>query len=70
MGFFSIAHQPETTLANQLGCALDDQGYVSVDEHHRTLPPGCSWSTSPSGRAPSPGCRVRCPSLQPLPQSR
>jgi thioredoxin reductase len=40
MGFFSIAHQPETTLARQLGCALDDEGYVSVDEHQQTSGPG------------------------------
>jgi thioredoxin reductase len=36
MGFFSIAHEPETTLARQLGCALDDQGYVSVDKQQET----------------------------------
>jgi thioredoxin reductase len=40
MGFFSIAHQPETTLARQLGCALDEEGYVSVDEHQQTTVPG------------------------------
>ncbi|WP_219416390.1 NAD(P)/FAD-dependent oxidoreductase [Pseudonocardia nigra] len=36
MGFFSIAHEPETSLARQLGCATDDEGYVSVDEHQQT----------------------------------
>lgn len=40
MGFFSIGHQPETTLARQLGCALDDEGYVSVDEQQQTSVPG------------------------------
>jgi thioredoxin reductase len=40
MGFFSIAHQPQTDLARQLGCALDDEGYVTVDEHQQTSVPG------------------------------
>jgi thioredoxin reductase len=40
MGFFSIAHQPETTLARQLGCALNSEGYLAVDEHHQTSVPG------------------------------
>ncbi len=49
---FSVAHQPRTELAEKLGCALDDEGYVTVDEHGQTsvegvyaagdLTPGCS----------------------------
>ena len=31
--FFSIGHEPRTDLARQLGCELDEIGYVRVDEH-------------------------------------
>ena len=34
--FFSVAHQPRTGLATELGCALDEEGYVTVDECGRT----------------------------------
>ncbi len=34
--FFSIAHHPRTGLAESLGCALDDDGYVSVDREGQT----------------------------------
>jgi thioredoxin reductase len=30
--FFSVAHQPQTDLAQQLGCALDDDGYVQIND--------------------------------------
>jgi thioredoxin reductase len=30
--FFSIAHQPRTDLAQQLGCELDDDGYVVIND--------------------------------------
>lgn len=40
MAFFSIAHVPSTTLAEQLGCELDDEGYVVVDECGETAVPG------------------------------
>ena len=32
MVLFSVAHQPRVDLALSLGCALDDDGYVAVDE--------------------------------------
>ena len=34
--FFSVAHRPRTELAAALGCALDDDGYVVVDDAGRT----------------------------------
>ncbi|MGI8536947.1 MAG: NAD(P)/FAD-dependent oxidoreductase [Mycobacteriales bacterium] len=33
---FSVAHQPRTELAEKLGCALDDEGYVTVDTEGQT----------------------------------
>lgn len=36
LGFFSIDHHPRTELAEQLGCALDDDGYITVDHEMRT----------------------------------
>lgn len=33
---FSVAHKPRTELAEKLGCALDDEGYVSVNDEGRT----------------------------------
>ena len=36
MAFFSIAHSPRTELAVQVGCELDDEGYIVVDAHGRT----------------------------------
>jgi thioredoxin reductase len=40
MGFFSIAHKPDTGLARHLGCDLDEEGYIRVDEHQQTSVPG------------------------------
>lgn len=40
MAFFSIAHQPVTGLAQQLGCELDSEGYVRVDEEQQTTVAG------------------------------
>ena len=34
--FFSIGHEPRTTLAEQLGCELDELGYVQVGAHGET----------------------------------
>lgn len=34
--FFSVAHRPRTELAQQLGCRLDDDGYVAADVNGRT----------------------------------
>jgi len=34
--FFSIAHQPQTDLADALGCELTDEGCLKVDECGRT----------------------------------
>jgi thioredoxin reductase len=34
--FFSIAHHPRTELAAQLGCAIDEMGYVEVGPHGET----------------------------------
>jgi thioredoxin reductase len=34
--FFSIEHKPRTALAQQLGCELDDMGYIEVGEHGET----------------------------------
>lgn len=31
--FFSIGHKPQSDLARDLGCELDDEGYVITDEH-------------------------------------
>lgn len=36
MGFFSIAHHPRTDLAEQLGCELDEDGYISIGRHGET----------------------------------
>ncbi|MEA2498812.1 MAG: hypothetical protein QOH26_1217 [Actinomycetota bacterium] len=36
LAFFSIAHEPRTDLARQLGCAIDKDGYVTVDAHGET----------------------------------
>jgi thioredoxin reductase len=32
LAFFSVAHQPRTELARELGCAIDDEGYVEVND--------------------------------------
>jgi thioredoxin reductase len=37
---FSVAHSPRTDLAESIGCRLDDEGYVAVDEHGETSMPG------------------------------
>ena len=37
---FSVAHSPRTDLAEAIGCRLDDEGYVAVDEHGETSVPG------------------------------
>ncbi|MDP9497124.1 MAG: NAD(P)/FAD-dependent oxidoreductase [Actinomycetota bacterium] len=34
--FFSITHHPRTDLAEALGCELDDEGYVRVDQEGKT----------------------------------
>jgi thioredoxin reductase len=38
--FFSVAHQPRVELAEGLGCRIDDDGYVSVDDQGATSVPG------------------------------
>ena len=38
--FFSLEHLPQTGLAESLGCALDDEGYVVVDARGETSVPG------------------------------
>lgn len=40
MVMFSVAHSPRTDLAEALGCRIDDEGYVAVDEHGETSVPG------------------------------
>lgn len=37
---FSVAHQPNTALAEALGCRLDAQGYVEVDDGGESSVPG------------------------------
>ena len=34
--FFSVAHRPRTDLAEALGCAIDDEGYVVIDANGAT----------------------------------
>ena len=34
--FFSVAHKPRTDLAEGLGCAIDDEGYVVIDANGAT----------------------------------
>ena len=34
--FFSIAHKPRTALAQELGCEIDELGYVVIDAHGET----------------------------------
>jgi thioredoxin reductase len=36
LAFFSVDHRPRTALAVQLGCALDPEGYVVVDDEGAT----------------------------------
>jgi thioredoxin reductase len=38
--FFSVAHRPRTELALELGCELDDEGYVVVDKEGQTTVEG------------------------------
>ncbi|MEO6711975.1 MAG: NAD(P)/FAD-dependent oxidoreductase [Mycobacteriales bacterium] len=38
--FFSIAHQPNASLALHLGCTMSEDGYVDVDESCETSVPG------------------------------
>ena len=40
IAFFSIDHSPRTELAEQLGCALDDEGYLKVGENGQTSSEG------------------------------
>ena len=40
MVMFSVAHSPRTDLAEGLGCDLDDEGYVAVDDCGQTSVPG------------------------------
>ncbi len=37
---FSVAHEPRTDLAVLLGCEIDDEGYVAVDDRGETSVPG------------------------------
>jgi thioredoxin reductase (NADPH) len=63
--FFSVAHVPRTDLAVDLGCELDDEGYVVVNDCGRTtvegvyaagdLVRGCSSRRWPLRRASWPG---------------
>ena len=36
LAFFSVRHEPRTELARALGCELDEEGYVSVNECNMT----------------------------------
>jgi thioredoxin reductase len=36
LAFFSIAHHPRVDLARELGCEIDDEGYVKADGHGQT----------------------------------
>ncbi|MDQ1704364.1 MAG: hypothetical protein QOF18_730 [Frankiaceae bacterium] len=38
--FFSVAHEPRTDLARELGCEIDSDGYVRIDADGRTTRPG------------------------------
>jgi thioredoxin reductase len=38
--FFSVAHDPRIDLARQLGCRVDDEGYVAIDHSGNTNVPG------------------------------
>lgn len=40
MAFFSIGHDPRRSLADALGCEVDDEGYVVVDQHGETTVEG------------------------------
>jgi thioredoxin reductase len=40
LAFFSIAHHPRTALAESLGCELDEDGHVMVDDEGRTTVAG------------------------------
>jgi thioredoxin reductase len=40
MAFFSIAHKPRVDLARELGCDIDDEGYIVIDAHGETTVPG------------------------------
>lgn len=40
MVLFSVAHEPRVELAKQLGCDLDDEGYVAVNSKGLTSVPG------------------------------
>lgn len=40
LAFFSIAHEPRTTLAVQLGCQLTGEGCIQVDDEAATSVPG------------------------------
>ena len=66
---FSVAHQPRTDLAEALGCRLDDEGYVEVDDCGADLGRGrlrrrrpdaracsCRWSPRPPGSSPGVAC--------------
>ena len=38
--FFSVAHRPRVDLAESLGCRLNDEGYIEIDESGATTVPG------------------------------
>lgn len=40
LAFFSLAHLPQTGLARPLGCAVDPEGYLVVDQHGQTSTSG------------------------------
>ncbi|MGI8685518.1 MAG: NAD(P)/FAD-dependent oxidoreductase [Acidimicrobiales bacterium] len=40
LAFFSIAHEPRTALAEQLGCRLTEEGCIEVDSEAATSVPG------------------------------
>lgn len=40
LAFFSIAHEPRTALAEQLGCRLTEEGCIEVDHEAATSVPG------------------------------
>jgi thioredoxin reductase len=38
--FFSVAHSPRLALARDLGCRIDDEGYIAIDGNGATSVPG------------------------------
>lgn len=48
--FFHLGSEPRCELAEQLGCALDDDGYVIVDQGQETSTPGVHAAGDISGQ--------------------